>query len=261
MADTQVHQQLVDFVLRHADTPDLQYGFLPSGLSESATASYLLLVASVNQGAKAETVGKFILQLWQERGPGLYGIATADAADVRRLIGTAKAVVGLSRSKPFDEVAVLRSAAQYLTSVGDLLLHARKSPSPAALVDEMAAQIVYFGRDQTGARKKAWMYMRWMVRPSPDLRLFAGLDPRDLEMPLDQNTCRAFGAIRRLLRSDPTLAQMECDNKVPRANAANRLLATAFARSLFPDDPIVMDYPLFLLGRSSKFQTAGKFEI
>jgi len=54
---------------------------------------------------------------------------------------------------------------------------------------------------------------------------------------------------------------MECEDEIPRATAENRLLATVFARSLFPDDPIIMDYPLFLLGRSSKFQRAGTFEI
>jgi hypothetical protein len=125
------------------------------------------------------------------------------------------------------------------------------------MVDDMASRISYFGKDSAGARKKAWMYMRWMVRPNPDLRLFPNFDPKDLEMPLDVNTCRAFAAIRRRLPNDQFLAKMSSDVRgIPIADAHNRRLATAFARALFANDPIVMDYPLFLLGRQNRFNAA-----
>ena len=52
-----------------------------------------------------------------------------------------------------------------------------------------------------------------------------------------------------MLPGDSDLTAMENDRGVPVANASNRELATRFAASLFPADPVVMDYPLFLHGR------------
>ena len=63
-------------------------------------------------------------------------------------------------------------------------------PAAGELVDEMASRILYFSKDSSGPRKKVWMFMRWMVRPAPDLRLFDGFLPRNLQIPLDRNTCR-----------------------------------------------------------------------
>jgi hypothetical protein len=74
-------------------------------------------------------------------------------------------------------------------------------------------------------------------------------------MPLDRNTCRAFATIRNLLPEDPLLAEMHCINHIPQPDSYNRRLATSFARTLFPDDPVIMDYPLFLLGRSKNPQS------
>lgn len=183
-------------------------------------------------------------------------VATNDAS-TRQVVIETREGVGLYRSKPFDDAAVLQSAASYLTSIADLCLHATRFSTPAAMVEHMATRILYFSRDPVGPRKKAWMYMRWMVRPAPDRRLFSNCEPRDLEMPLDSNTCLAFKIIREWLPDDPLLAQMSCDPRgIPQADAQNRQLATAFARSLFEDDPVIMDYPLFLLGRRNRRDAA-----
>ena len=70
--------QLARYVERIGPTPNLQYQFLPVELTPSETAAYLLLVASVNQGARAEAVGTFRQQLWSVSGGTFFGsIATS----------------------------------------------------------------------------------------------------------------------------------------------------------------------------------------
>lgn len=251
-----VIESLTSFVRQHSAEVDLQFGYIPDGLDAKVTAAYLLLVASVNQGARAEVVGEFVRALWNVSGPELFRMAAVDSLKVRQVVGQTRERVGLSRATSFDDAAVLQSATRYVATHGDLPAHSRRFTTPSAMVEHLAAGILYFGRDPMGARKKAWMYMRWMVRPTPDLRLFSTFSPDNLEFPLDRNTCRALAEIRALLPDEPTLSRMDCESGVPRADAGNRYLATEFAKKLFPADPIIMDYPLFLLGRSGNVRRA-----
>ena len=150
-------------------TPDLQYRYLPPSLTESETASYLLLVACINQGAKAERIVEFVRHLWNNLGRNLFEICKQNPDSIKLLAKKEKAIVALARSGSFDDAFVLQSASSYLNTVGNLVLHALKFSSPEEMVNHMVLQIAYFGRDPAGARKKAWMFMRWMVRPNPDL--------------------------------------------------------------------------------------------
>jgi hypothetical protein len=247
-------EKIAAFVLREAKKPDLQLAYLPLGLSRPEAAAYLLMVASVNQGARAEVVGEFIRGLWDALGRAMFQMAADDPVAARRLVLRVRDAVRLSRATPFDDATVLRSASVYLSKYGDLVAHATRFEMPAQMVDHLGKGIFYFGRDPAGARKKAWMYMRWMVRPEPDLGLFQNFSPRDLEMPLDRNTCRALAGIGTLLPNESTLSEMSSDNGLPTADAANRRLATEFAKKLFPGDPAIMDYPFFLLGRERDIQ-------
>src|SRR5262249_55135612 len=144
----------------------------------------------------------------------------------------------------------------YLAKASDLVAHAARFSTPSAMVDELGRSVEHFGRQPSGARKKAWMYLRWMVRPAPDLRLFTTFQPHDLQIPLDVNTCRALGVIRVLLPSDEYLSALELQSGRPIANAANRELATRFAGPLRADDRAGLDYPLFLLGREKDITQA-----
>lgn len=243
-------ERFVEYILANSTTPDLQYAYLPGGLNPSEIAAYLLIVASVNQGARAESIGEYVQDLWITMGRNLFQIGSMDPNEAKRLVNKCLSKARVSRSNPFDDVTVIRTAASYINSVGDFCKHAQSFQSPAGMVEDLVSNISHFGRLATGARKKAWMYMRWMVRPHPDLRLFLNFHPRDLEIPLDVNTCKAFTKVMKRFPSDPFLLKMNLDEKgIPIADAQNRHHATCFARSVFPDDPIIMDYPLFLLGR------------
>jgi len=87
-------------------------------------------------------------------------------------------------------------------------------------------------------KKKAWMYMRWMVRDYPDLKIFDHFSPKDLFVPVDRNVLKAaiyLGIIPYKKSLQPTWKDVE---KI-----------TQFGRTLYPEDPVKIDYPLFLLGR------------
>jgi hypothetical protein len=85
--------------------------------------------------------------------------------------------------------------------------------------------------------------MRWMVRPTPDLRLWDHLSPSDLLIPVDRHVARvasALGLISSEQASNPRRGEVEA--------------ITAFARTLFPDDPARVDYAFFLWGRGAASQ-------
>nr|WP_277881169.1 DUF2400 family protein [Leptolyngbya sp. FACHB-321] len=110
------------------------------------------------------------------------------------------------------------------------------------------------GNKPTGARKKAWMFMRWMVRPYPDIGIWnPPLNTADLRVPLDVNTGKAF---LDLYKKTPLLARIkakgiefEKEGDALASTASNVESVTAIARWLFPDDPARVDYALFCYGR------------
>ncbi len=121
----------------------------------------------------------------------------------------------------------------------DLIKYSQKYDKPAAFVDDLAQNIE--NMDELH-RDKGWVYMRWMVRPDPDLKIFDHFSPEDLYVPLTEN-CANVGASLGLIRSVASLWK----NPLSAMEARERI--TKFAKQLFPEDPAKVDYPFFLLGR------------
>lgn len=122
---------------------------------------------------------------------------------------------------------------------GDFDAWARQFDSPHPIVDKLAAGIWYQGRPRSEARKKMWMLMRWLVRPAPDLRLWDHLDPADLMVPVDAHVARfaaRLGVIDGHRAKEPFWREVEA--------------ITAYARTLFPNDPAKIDYAFFMWSRS-----------
>jgi hypothetical protein len=82
------------------------------------------------------------------------------------------------------------------------------------------------------------MYLRWMVRGRPDLRLFNHLHTKDLFVPVDTNVARVAACLGRI--PETHLNSLTWDDTVE---------VTNLARDLYPNDPARVDYPFFLLGR------------
>jgi hypothetical protein len=77
-----------------------------------------------------------------------------------------------------------------------------------------------------------------MVRNRPDLRLFDHFHPKDLFVPVDRNIARVAACFGRIP-----------EDRLNSLTWKDTLDVTDLARSLFPEDPVKVDYPFFLLGR------------
>jgi hypothetical protein len=91
--------------------------------------------------------------------------------------------------------------------------------------------------------KKAWVWLRWMVRPAPDLHRWTHLDPAELIVPVDRHVGR-FAVQAAVL---PRIGSLG-----PTASDARAI--TAWAAELFPGDPAKVDYGLYLWGRGRSNQ-------
>jgi hypothetical protein len=122
----------------------------------------------------------------------------------------------------------------------DLIEYSKKFSKPKDFVEELSSNIE---RMSGPFKDKAWVYMRWMVRPQPDLQLFNNFSPRDLYVPLTAENANVAASLGLISTVWPSLWKDE--NRATRAREA----VTHFARQLFPEDPARVDYPFFLLGR------------
>jgi hypothetical protein len=136
---------------------------------------------------------------------------------------------------------------------GDLIDYAGKLNRKGLKPKDLAEQLSYSVKRMNKQHKsKCWLYLRWMVRKSPDLSLFP-FDPKDLMVPLTTPKFRVYAA----------LGLSEDENLPFKLNVKNRPESwwkntvefdadaesmTDFAKSLFPEDPAIIDFPFFILG-------------
>jgi len=135
--------------------------------------------------------------------------------------------------------SILASANRFLqhTAHGDLIAYVTGLTRLQDVVDVLTGQIEGMSAD------KAWMYLRWMSRPTPDLGVFDAFSPADLQVPLTsyiRDVAYCLG-----LCADPRTQWWTNEEAAHRA----RVRFTDFAKTLYPEDPCRVDYPLYLLGR------------
>ena len=131
----------------------------------------------------------------------------------------------------------------------NLIKYSQRYNQPKDFVDDLAQNIE---RMNEPYKDKAWVYMRWMVRPHPDLKIFDHFSPGDLYVPLTGNNANVAASLGLINSVAPSLwkdthSAMEAHEKI-----------TNFAKQLFPKDPAKVDYPFFLLGRWLKRRNLNK---
>ena len=99
---------------------------------------------------------------------------------------------------------------------------------------------------------KLWIYMRWMVRPTPDLQIYDHLLPEDLYVPLTKENANVAASLGIIETASPSLWRDE------HTAAVARQKITDFAKRLYPQDPAKVDYPFFLLGRWLRQKTLNR---
>ena len=136
---------------------------------------------------------------------------------------------------------------------GDLVEYALKLHKEGLKPRDFAEQLFYSVKRMNKQNKsKSWLYLRWMARNSPDLKLFE-FNPADLMVSLTTPKFRVYVALGL---SDNENLPFELNNKNrpeswwknTKEFDADADKLTKFAKSLFPEDPAIVDFPFFILG-------------
>lgn len=236
-----------EFVDRNSKIKDLQFDpnippklpfdpYSKSYQDKKRIAHYFLLVASIDEGnviGRAEYARKLLVYLHKKFGDELFIIDRPGYFQ--------REIENCGFSGDFgplrDEIPhILVSVNNFVMDVcrGDLINYTRRLGNPRDFVIKIGKFVKRMGGP---IQKKAWIYMRWMVRPHPDLRIFENFSPKDLYVPLTTDILRV-GVCLGLIES--VLAPLMWDHVEK---------VTSFARTLFPEDPVKVDYPFFLIGR------------
>jgi hypothetical protein len=172
-----LHARLIEYVNANSNIADLQFDptkqpplpFDPYSEDPSERrriAHYLLLVASVDEGnvvGEADNARRLMVGLHSFLREKLF------SADERVF---SEALASLSMRLLTREAKlipnILGSVNSFLSDQAnyDLISYSRQFAEPAALAEEIALNILRMGRTPGSTRKKTWMYLRWMVRPT-----------------------------------------------------------------------------------------------
>jgi hypothetical protein len=243
---------LVKFVDMNSDVVDVQWDrrmsprlllnpYSEDGEEKKLVAHYLLLGASVLEDAVvgfSENARMLLIHLHKALGNRLFEITKPHLFE-EKIIGRGfYGTLGPSREVISEILACVNKFVKNKAEK-DLIKYSQKFSRPKDFVEDLARNIE---RMDALHKDKAWVYMRWMVRPHPDLAIFEHFSPRDLYVPLTENNANVAASMGLINSVGHYL--WKSDNV---AGARSRV--TRFARQLFPKDPAKVDYPFFLLGR------------
>ena len=261
MSTDELVSLLVKFVNMNSDVVDVQWDrrmsprLLLNPYSEDyeekkLVAHYLLLGSSILEDEVvgfSENARMLLIHLHKAWGNRLFEIIKPHLFEEK--ISVCKFYGSLG---PYREVIpeILTSVNTFVKTKAEknLIEYSKKFSKPEDFVEDLAQNIE---RMNASHKDNAWVYMRWMVRPHPDLAIFEHFSPEDLYVPLTENNANVAASLGLINSVAPYL--WKSDNVV---GARRRI--TYFARRLFPKDPAKVDYPFFLLGRWLKKKPLNK---
>jgi hypothetical protein len=254
-----------EFVQRFDHVQDVQFSTVPYPLDSHEGVAYLLIVASINQDTAAERVRDLVRGIHDRLGSRLFRWHTFPGEQQRRIVESYRSDAKRGTSTYPDTTwklwpilpTILSSATTFIEKAanhGGLIVRGRAQGDAVTAVERIATNVYYMGARPGGARKKAWMFMRWMVRLAPDIGVWnPPLKPADLRVPLDTNTGKAFLELTMLpsigTRMEEEGIVFSYNGTLIESTAENVEAITSIARWFFPDDPARVDYALFCYGR------------
>ena len=232
-------------------------------------AHYFLLAAALNKSAvvgnarNVRVLLKYVHDVLRRQGESLYTLEDPSAfRDVIERFKNESRLFGKLGPKKDKIPGILASVNRFVNqrANGDLIKYAEKLASigkkPADMVEILAYNIGWMG-----GRYKAdsWLYMKWMVRPKPDLRLFKCFSPKDLLIPLTTPILRV-GIALRLVNNNSIIEAFSSYEKTrewwenygknkARTIEKVQLKLTKYVKTFSPSDPVKVDHPFFVLGR------------
>jgi len=260
---------IVRFVQTYSSVPDLELDlylspkpwFMPLNSEEAKREAthYFLLAAALSDyklTGNPRNVRLLLNRLYTTLGPKLYTSENVSdfTPEINRFEHQTEKFDHLGKSK--SEIAeVICSVNQFVSKKanGNLISYtaklALKNRKPADFVKELSFSVKRMTKQH---KAKAWLYMRWMVRGTPDLALF-NFNPRDLMVSLTTPKYRVYAALG-LSDNDNLPFELSRKNQPESwwentaAFDADAAVLTDFARSMFPEDPAKVDFPFFILG-------------
>jgi len=216
--------------------------FNPSYPARVKTAHYFLLVASITETrliGRAENSRAILIHFHRVLRDSLFRVKKVSTFEDQLMRSAYYNDLGPEK---WEIPGILASMNEYITGTarGDLISYSRTFSTPTEFVQDIAAN----NERMNGSHiEKAWMYLRWMTRPHPDLHIFTHFSPGDLQIPMT-SFIKAVSCCLGLT-PDPESTTWSDIEKTTQLRQA----VTNYAKELFPDDPAKVDYPFFLLGR------------
>jgi hypothetical protein len=265
MATDEVLTLLVDFINKNSNVVDIQWDqrmsprlpFNPYSekYEERKTiAHYFLLAASILDDTVVgypENARMLLAYLHEAFGNSLFEIKKAHIFEEE-----------IVKSDFYNDLGPNKKAAsEILASVNlfvkekaerNLLKYAHRFTNPKAFIDDISQNIKALNGPHID---KVWIYMRWMVRPQPDLQIYDHLLPEDLYVPLTKENANVAASLGLIYSASPSLWRDE------QTAADARQKITDFAKRLFPQDPAKVDHPFFLLGGWLKQKTLNRYTL
>ena len=265
MATDEVLTILVDFVNKNSNVEDVQWDrrmsprlrFNPYSENyeeRKIIAHYFLLAASILDNTVVgypENARMLLVYLHEAFGNNLFEIKKGHIFEEEILKSDFYHDLGPNKKAASEILADVNLFVKFKAE-RNLLKYAQKFTKPADFIADIAQNVKALGGPHLD---KAWIYMRWMVRPAPDLQIYDHLLPQDLYVPLTLENANVAASLGIIEAASPSLWRDEAT-----ASAARQKI-TDFAKRLFPQDPSKVDYPFYLLGRWLRQKTLNRYTL
>jgi hypothetical protein len=261
LATDELLSLLVKFVNMNSDVVDVQWDrrmsprlllnpYTENGEEKKLVAHYFLLASSILEDEVVgfpENARMLLIHLHKALGPRLFEITKPHLFEEKIITCRFYGTLGRYREAISP---ILTSVNRFFKDKAEknLIKYSQKFSKPKDFVEDLARNIE---RMDAPHKDKAWVYMRWMVRPHPDLKIFEHFSPEDLYVPLTENNANVAASLGLIHSVSPLLWKNDSAIK-----ARERI--TNFAKQLYPKDPAKVDYPFFLLGRWLKKKPLNK---
>jgi hypothetical protein len=265
MATDDLLSLLVDFINRNSNVVDVQWDrrmsprLLFNPYSEKyeerkIAAHYFLLTASVLDDTVVgfpENARMLIAYLHEALGINLFEIKKGHLFEEEIVKADFYNDLGPNKKAASENMASVNLFVRTIAE-RNLLKFAQQFRKPKDLIDAIAKNVPAFAGPH---KDKAWTYMRWMVRPQPDLQIYDHLLPDDLYVPLTKESANVAASLGIIPSASPSLWRDEA------TAAFARQKLTDFAKKFFPQDPAKVDYPFSLLGRWLKQKALNRYTL
>jgi hypothetical protein len=246
-------QVLLKFINMNSDVVDVQWDrrmsprlllnpYSQDPEEKKKAAHYFLLIAAILEDRMvgfSENARRILIHLHKTYGNRVFEIRKPHMFEEKIISSGFYQDLGPSKQAISPVLTSVNEFVKNKTGSG-LIEYSERFSKPKDFVEDLSQNVE---RMSGQYRDKAWVYMRWMVRPQPDLQIFSHFSPADLLVPLTPENANVAASLGLINSAMPSLWRDE--NRAMKAREA----ITNFARQLFPDDPARVDYPFFLLGR------------